>query len=555
MRTKFQTLKIFLFHLTLFVPCLSYGAEVPITGLSGFFDWQSNGICMRQLYVNPGIIHAIYMTSSDSLNIDSSRKVHYSCSTDGGVNWLHLSTVPTNPAIRSGYGYLTTFGPSSFSHESAIIVNHYGSPIHTYIHTDAFPGLGSFTTTPSFSAVKYLYPTANRMSNDNILVTGLSTEGRDTIVSQIYSSELNQWIGSPVLFHSNNDIYYLARVTTATGPGGKALVVASALYDIGGSFGKNRIFYWTTGNNGLSWSERKLLFNTQIDSDGDTSRPFVGLDAVYDSVGNFFVAFNTVTDKEDYTNSKIWLNKNGVQNRILVRNTDIPGAMVTAAGIPMEGVCSMDWPSISISEYNDAVFCSYSVAKQNDIVNGFNSMDIYISYANAGNLEPSIPFQMTSGLSDERYVSLNRTSFGSLNRKIPAVYQKDPQPGTSAPTNIDNAPLSRSSLIYNEFDLIFGILNSIETGESAPSSYTLKQNYPNPFNPATNIKFEIPKSGNVRVAIYDISGKLVAMVVNKNLTPGTYETQWDGSGSSSGVYFYSLEAEGFKETRKMLLIK
>src|SRR5690606_38260758 len=242
------------------------------------------------------------------------------------------------------------------------------------------------------------------------------------------------------------------------------------LYDIAGAFNKNRIFYWTTDNNGVTWSERQLLYDTQIDPDGDTSRPFSGLDAVYDDNGNFFVAFNTVTEKEDYTNSKIWLNKNGVLNKILVRNSEIPGAMTTPVGKPMVGVSSMDWPSISISEFNDAVFCAYSVAKQNDFVNGFNSMDVHISYANAGNLQPSVPFQITSGLSDEKKVRPNRKSFDSTLRKLPAVYQKYRQPGTHL-ESFDNAPVSRASLVYNDIEFILNPLNSIiNTGES-PHSY------------------------------------------------------------------------------------
>lgn len=88
-----------------------------------------------------------------------------------------------------------------------------------------------------------------------------------------------------------------------------------------------------------------------------------------------------------------------------------------------------------------------------------------------------------------------------------------------------------------------------------PSGFSLSQNYPNPFNPVTKIKFAIPRSSPVKVVIYDILGRKVTSLINQKLSSGTYETQWDGSGYASGVYFYSLEAEGFKETRKMLLIK
>lgn len=88
-----------------------------------------------------------------------------------------------------------------------------------------------------------------------------------------------------------------------------------------------------------------------------------------------------------------------------------------------------------------------------------------------------------------------------------------------------------------------------------PESYSLSQNYPNPFNPSTNIKFEIPKSSDVKIAVYDLSGKEIETIVNEHLQPGTYQAVWDASKYSSGVYFYSLISGDFKNTKKMVLIK
>ena len=89
-----------------------------------------------------------------------------------------------------------------------------------------------------------------------------------------------------------------------------------------------------------------------------------------------------------------------------------------------------------------------------------------------------------------------------------------------------------------------------------PERYTLHQNYPNPFNPSTKIRFEIPGSPEiVKLAVYDISGKEVARLVNEELPAGVYEYDFDGGNLSSGMYFYRLEAGSFVETRKMVLVK
>ncbi len=88
-----------------------------------------------------------------------------------------------------------------------------------------------------------------------------------------------------------------------------------------------------------------------------------------------------------------------------------------------------------------------------------------------------------------------------------------------------------------------------------PDSYALNQNYPNPFNPVTKIKFSLPGKEHVKLIIYDMLGKEIAVLVNEELQAGSYQTEWDASGFSSGVYYYRLTAENYSETKKMVLIK
>jgi len=88
-----------------------------------------------------------------------------------------------------------------------------------------------------------------------------------------------------------------------------------------------------------------------------------------------------------------------------------------------------------------------------------------------------------------------------------------------------------------------------------PSSFSLSQNYPNPFNSMTKVKFQIANSGKVKITVFDILGKEVATLVNEPLQPGTYETTFDASNLSSGIYFYKLQTKNFSETKKMTLKK
>jgi len=99
------------------------------------------------------------------------------------------------------------------------------------------------------------------------------------------------------------------------------------------------------------------------------------------------------------------------------------------------------------------------------------------------------------------------------------------------------------------------LLGLTQTQTGVPKTYSLSQNYPNPFNPSTNIKFDLPKAGIVKLVIYDVLGREVKTLVNEYKQAGEFNIQFDASNIASGVYFYRIEANDFTATKKMLLIK
>ncbi|MCE1165686.1 MAG: T9SS type A sorting domain-containing protein [Bacteroidetes bacterium] len=89
-----------------------------------------------------------------------------------------------------------------------------------------------------------------------------------------------------------------------------------------------------------------------------------------------------------------------------------------------------------------------------------------------------------------------------------------------------------------------------------PEEYKLFQNYPNPFNPITNFKFQIQSYSNVRISVYDITGKEIERIIDGYQKPGIYSVRFDGSNLSSGIYFYTLFVDGkILDSKKMILIK
>jgi hypothetical protein len=91
--------------------------------------------------------------------------------------------------------------------------------------------------------------------------------------------------------------------------------------------------------------------------------------------------------------------------------------------------------------------------------------------------------------------------------------------------------------------------------EQTPVEFTLSENYPNPFNPVTTIEYTIPKSGLVALNVYNITGKLMATIINGHSTAGKHTVLYDGSMLPSGTYFYQFRFGGVYQTKKMMLIK
>ena len=108
------------------------------------------------------------------------------------------------------------------------------------------------------------------------------------------------------------------------------------------------------------------------------------------------------------------------------------------------------------------------------------------------------------------------------------------------------------------------ILNVVEelslSSNTIPTNYALHQNYPNPFNPITKIHYNLPDGVKVKIDIYDIRGRKVKSLLNQFQEPGFKSIQWNASNDlgekvSSGMYFYIIETQDFKQTKKMILLK
>jgi len=99
------------------------------------------------------------------------------------------------------------------------------------------------------------------------------------------------------------------------------------------------------------------------------------------------------------------------------------------------------------------------------------------------------------------------------------------------------------------------VASAPDESREAPETSTLFQNYPNPFNPRTMISFRLSAASDIRLTVYDMLGKEVAILINERKSPGSYEVPFDASGLSSGVYVCRLTAEQFVQARKMTVVR
>ncbi len=130
-------------------------------------------------------------------------------------------------------------------------------------------------------------------------------------------------------------------------------------------------------------------------------------------------------------------------------------------------------------------------------------------------------------------------------------------------TYIDNSDIA-GDYYYRirqvDFDGTFEYSPVIRISMGAPHEFGLAQNYPNPFNPSTTISYQLPKSANVNIAVYNIQGIKIKTLVNESKSAGNYKAVWNGTNDSgihvaSGVYIYKITADNFTDIKKMIYVR
>jgi len=526
------------------------GPEISTT-ITGWYDYMTNGDCRHYIQVdksNPLLINVIY-TVSDSLEPvgTTSRRTKYATSTDGGATWSDGGNIPSD--LRTGFGYMI-LKPTG----EAVVGMHAGTVVNTQLHIDIAPQAATWQSYNANLPAR-IWPQVSILTNGNMLLVANqnTTVAPDSLVFGIFNgTSISNW--SPVIAYTpvSNQ-----RWGSAAGTNGNAVIISNPV-SVVDSLNSNFVRMFLTTDNGTSWSGPTNVFRPFVDGT-DTVTPFFGQDVIYKpGTSNWYYVLNAIGSR--FRTCKLYMVRSTNLTPVLIADSNnVPIMTSITDGKSIAGVTGIDHPSLGWSEDGNVLYCAYSVSVQDTGARGWNTRDIFYQYSTNDGSSWSAPVRITNTPTiDEGYVSISQwnkgTSAGTYELNI--QYMKDPGDGpTSFNGTNPTAPATRNQQIYRKITISGpdGISNI--SGE-VPHNFSLEQNYPNPFNPSTTIRFAVPKSTNVTIEVFDIAGRLVRTLANNEfVTPGVKEVSFDASQLSSGIYFYTLKAANFTETKKMILVK
>lgn len=488
------------------------------TTLSGYWDVQSNGVAPQYL---------IRATPSDSFHI------------------IYLSTVSNDYKSDLRIGYATS--SSGYSWNGSYIINPplEGNPSIEFWHGKpiiAFNRLIGDTASstlyiPSDTEIQlprfydYYEPINPRIAvaanSDLVIVCSRR------IPSAVYKITLDEhFAGSwsqPLNYLHFGDEYLVV-----TNDSGRVAIVWSNADSVG---------FFESYDNGETFNSSNLIFASQIIK-GDFITPKRGLDAVY--VGNaLFIVWTAVGSTPQSACILSWNPVGGIQT--VVDSSRLSETLASSMN-PLDDHIIIDRPTIGRYEGTSSVGCAFVVFKAGEIDSaGWNYGDIYISpegYFYGWGYSWNITNSPTI---DDRYPEIVPTNTPASGLFL-VSYQSDTIPGLNMIRGLNSKAIQNAQRA--------GVIDlTVDETSKLPRDPALFQNYPNPFNPRTTLRYTILHPGNVRIIVYDLLGRELAELVNREQSPGTREIHWDAAGLPSGMYFYRIITPEFTQTKKMLLLR
>ena len=550
------------------------------TDVDGMYDLCSNGTG-HSIGMNPstGSLHYAHMFDplGDDVATSPNRRTKYYFSSDNGATWEFKTNVPD---VRSGYA-VVEFTPDGIEMIASHTADGQGSVAPAQVYIDAGEGLGVFSRIcpPLVGGVK-IWPrlvATDNVANPNklIMVTSINSTTYDSVFYDKCTSTSGTGTWSPwtSINSGSAEVYQIAK-----GSDGR-IGITYVAENTNTANNTGDIYFLESTDDGATFSAPTLIYDCNMAT--DSIGGLRGIDIAY--LGNsacvtFEAAKVSQTGYYPGFPSKIMFWSNSLPgsdpNRCVVvcdsnkigfhpsYNTN------TSSNDVLIPICR---PSIGVS--GGTIFVTFMAAFGGRLESGnvyiggsvdtcsFNAVWLAAS-ANGGKSWKSpqmiSPYDTTTTMKDWTWPNISKYNDSLVTGGITTYYANitmmaDSIPGSYYAHSGNGAAISR---VYFTRVAVAGPVSVHNISTEIPGSYSLNQNYPNPFNPSTTIKFALPKTSVVTLKVYNVSGQLVnTLISNETVTAGTQEVSFNASNLSSGIYFYTIEAGSFKETKKMMLIK
>lgn len=320
-------------------------------------------------------------------------------------------------------------------------------------------------------------------------------------------------------------------------------------------------FVCKTTNGGLTWTsvfQQNSAFINAIWMRSSSEGIFVG-----DPINNYYMIYKTTNEGSNWFSTggfQAPSNEAGVVNSLYVVGDNVWFGTSTDPRLYYSTNWGASWNPQSVQNMN-GVYAIYFLNSLTGMCGGPGGVSIttnsgvnwnMLTYPGTGyvnGISGTSNYWLITKYGRSAYLSMNNGNSWTLEYQAPSNSTRNM--GTKSRNGFKFWDVRNDGSVGKR-DLPLAVS---QNNSQIPTEYQLEQNFPNPFNPVTNIKFNIPNSGNTKMILYDVLGREVLTILEERICEGKYEIQFNGSNLSSAIYYYTLFSGTFRESKKMILIK
>jgi len=520
------------------------------------YDYQTNGSTGNRIVRDAsGNIHVCWMNGINQWS--GNRWVYYNFRDAASGTWSWTTTgTPVNPPPQ-GDGYTNM---DVLSSGQAVITYHSASDgDYVVLSVDDLPGFGSFTeynVPDNLPDTVCIWPYVAVDRNDRIHVVAYEYETAANMPQRtIYTRSDDQganWT-EPVMIDT---VFELATIVVASEVDDKVAIVYNHPTENPG--GMNNIFY-IESEDGVTWdwNDKHQVTDYYTNPEEDTISAFADNDALYDNQGNLHIVWNATWTVEGgyYVHAFLyhWSEATGITEISEHPEMEFTNCETGGWNLPYAKM------SLGVDADDNLYFICTNFDNTDCSVGGFANGELYGCASNDGGATWARMVNLTNSptpdcwpmeCDSDHWSSMAETVDDSLY----ILYINDKDAGGIPQTEGADVENPVMYLAVHK-SVLLRVIGVDEDKEVEPTAFTLLQNYPNPFNASTTIEYVTRTFGKVELAVYNLVGEKVEVLVDKVMPPGEHTVTWDAGSVASGVYYYKLTTSEGAVAKRMLLVK